>query len=324
MDVRPGPADGRSHLTAVEALHSSPVAVRDGIIPYLITPTSAAGRPDPDALAELAAYATDAGVHGLVPLGSSGEFPYVADEDRATLIKAVVGAADGRVPVLPAVGGFRPAQVVAQAQAAAEAGADGVLCIILGFGAMRDVEILRFVQTVAESIEVPVGLYHNPSVGTVRFTDHVVDEAFGSCGVTFLKDASGKLANIARWAEGKSPGMRIFSSTAVSPSAAMLMGASGWMSGPASAFPAESVQVYELCRAARWRDAAAFERCLDPALELFRRLGPTRGAKALVAANGLPAGPPMAPLGPLSSDEQAMAEACVVEVRRRVADVGTC
>lgn len=313
-------ADGRAFgPDLASGQRGAPVSLRDGVIPYLVTPTTPAGQPDPTALAALAAHAIDAGVHGLAPLGSSGDFPYVADEDRPALIRAVVEVAAKRVPVLPAVGGFRPGQAVAQARAAAEAGADAVLCIVMAFGPMREVEILRFVDAVAQAVDIPVGLYHNPTVGTVPFTDHLVGEAFRSCGVTFVKDASGDLDHIARWTEAAPAGVRVFSSTAVSPTAAILLGAAGWMSGPASAFPAESVRIYDLCRASRWREAAAFERCLNPALDLFKRLGPMRGAKALVAANGLPSGPPIAPLAPLSSEEHALAESCVAEVRRRVA-----
>lgn len=312
-------ADGTDQGTAAADSRTTVVPLGDGIVPYLVTPTTDAGSPDPAGLAALASFAVASGVHGVVPLGSSGDFPYIADEDRPALIGAVVAAAAGQVPVIPAIGGFRPGHAIAQAKDAAAAGADGVLCIVMAFGPMRDVEILGFVDSLVRSVDIPVGLYHNPSVGTVRLTDQVVDEAFGGCGVTFIKDASGDLDNIARWTEAAPPGARVFSSTAVSPTAAMLLGASGWMSGPASAFPAESVRIFDLCRAARWHEATVLERALDPALHLFRRLGPMRGAKALVAASGLPAGPPIAPLAPLSPEDRALAEACVAEVHRRVA-----
>lgn len=300
---------------------SSPLAggmTLRGVVPYLVTPIRADGRPDPGALRTITAQAVAAGVQGLVPLGSSGEFPYIGDKDRAVVLRAVVDEAGGATPILPGVGGFSVEQAVAQARAAVDAGADGVLCIILAFGRLSDDEILRYVEGVVSAVDVPVGLYHNPELCGVSFSDRVVKAALVDGGASFVKDASGHLDNLSRWVDLVGGKAEIFSSTAVSPTAAMLLGASGWMSGPATAFPAASVRVFELCQEGRWRDALIVERALEPALDLFRRLGPTRGAKALVTASGIPAGPPVPPLAPLDPQEMEWSASCVAEVQRRI------
>ena len=74
-----------------------------GVFPYLVSPVDAAGRVKTEVLARLASDLIDAGVHGLTPLGSTGEFAYLDREQRSSVVAATLEAARGRVPVVAGV-----------------------------------------------------------------------------------------------------------------------------------------------------------------------------------------------------------------------------
>lgn len=287
-----------------------------GVFPYLPTPMLPNGEPGTSVIAQLVETVISAGVHGITPLGSSGEGPYLDDRTRAAVIETAVTTAMGRVPVVPGVSGFSVQQALRQARQALALGADGVLCMALAFFPMADAEILTYVGSIADAIDRPVVVYHNPALCKVRMSTAVIERLAGEHGVRYVKDASGDLANISRW---RDVGMCVFSSTAVSPTAAMLLGASGWMSGPASAYPAQSVAIYDLSVSGEWRKAAAVEHTLEPALELFRTLGPGRGLRAILAAQGVEVGDSVPPVAPLTASDMQRAYACHLEVERRSA-----
>src|SRR5262245_49868094 len=77
-----------------------------GIFPYMVSPVDEAGRVREAALRKLVDHLIASGVHGLSPLGSTGEFAYLTFEQRADIVRIVVDATAGRVPVLPGVAAF--------------------------------------------------------------------------------------------------------------------------------------------------------------------------------------------------------------------------
>jgi len=101
-----------------------------GVVPYLPTPQATSGEVDTAALARLCEHLIAQGVHGLTPLGSTGEFAYLDFTQKKQVIETVVIAAKGRVPVIAGVAATTTRDAIAQAQAWAAAGADGILAVL--------------------------------------------------------------------------------------------------------------------------------------------------------------------------------------------------
>src|SRR5499426_3971889 len=101
-----------------------------GVYPYLVSPLDASGRVLTDVLGRLCNDLIAAGVHGLTPLGSTGEFAYLDRAQRAAVVQATIEAAAGRVPVVAGVASTATADAVDQARAYQRLGADGILAIL--------------------------------------------------------------------------------------------------------------------------------------------------------------------------------------------------
>lgn len=101
-----------------------------GVFPYLVSPVDSAGVVLDAVLGDLVEHLIGQGVHGLTPLGSTGEFAYLSWEQRQRVVQVVIEATAGRVPVVAGVASTATADAVQQAQAFAQMGADGILAIM--------------------------------------------------------------------------------------------------------------------------------------------------------------------------------------------------
>jgi 4-hydroxy-tetrahydrodipicolinate synthase len=133
-----------------------------GVFPYLVSPIDASGRVLTDVLGRLANDLIANGVHGLTPLGSTGEFAYLDREQRTTVVRATIEAAAGRVPVVAGVASTATDDAVAQAKSYQRLGADGILAILEAYFPVRDAQVEAYFRAIADAVDIPVVLYTNP------------------------------------------------------------------------------------------------------------------------------------------------------------------
>ncbi|MGH6684880.1 MAG: dihydrodipicolinate synthase family protein, partial [Pseudolabrys sp.] len=225
-----------------------------GVFPYLVSPIDAQGRILTDVLGRLASDLIKAGVHGLTPLGSTGEFAYLSHEQRETVVRATIEAAAKHVPVIAGVASTTTADAVAQAKTYQKLGADGILAILEAYFPLKDAQIESYFRAIADSVDIPVVLYTNPQFQRSDLTLDVIARLSGHPRIRYIKDAStntGRLLSIMN----RCPEMKVFSASAHIPAAVMMIGGVGWMAGPACIVPRESVRLYDLCRAGKWAEA---------------------------------------------------------------------
>jgi 4-hydroxy-tetrahydrodipicolinate synthase len=137
-----------------------------GVFPYLVSPVDSTGRVNSEVLARLASDLVAAGVHGLTPLGSTGEFAYLDRAQRAAVVAATIEAAAGRVPVVAGVASTSTADAIAQAQHYQRLGATGILAILEAYFPLRDTQVESYFRAIADVVDIPVVLYTSSSAAT--------------------------------------------------------------------------------------------------------------------------------------------------------------
>ena len=133
-----------------------------GVFPYLVSPVDGDGKVRADVLGRLIDDLIAAGVHGVTPLGSTGEFAYLNNEQRAAIVRTSIEAAAGRVPVVAGVAATATADAVAQARLYNKLGADGILAILESYFPLKDAQVEDYFRAIADAVDVPVVLYTNP------------------------------------------------------------------------------------------------------------------------------------------------------------------
>jgi 4-hydroxy-tetrahydrodipicolinate synthase len=275
-----------------------------GVFPYLVSPIDAAGRIKTDILGKLCDDLIKAGVHGLTPLGSTGEFAYLDNEQRMAVVRSAIEAADKRVPVVAGVAATATADAVAQAKACQRLGADGILAILESYFPLKDAQVEAYFRAIADAVDIPVVLYTNPQFQRSDLSLDVIARLSLHPRIQYIKDAStntGRLLSIMN----RCPGLRVFSASAHIPAAVMLVGGVGWMAGPACVIPRQSVRLYDLCRDGRWQEAMELQRRLWRINEAFARFNLAACIKAGLQAQGYAVGDPVPPQPALGAEERA-------------------
>src|SRR5262245_26888802 len=117
-----------------------------GVFPYLVSPIDHRGRILTDVLERLASDLIKAGVHGLTPLGSTGEFAYLNPAQREAVVRSTIEAAGGRVPVIAGVASTATIEAVEQAKTYQALGVDGILAILEAYFPLKDGQIESYLD----------------------------------------------------------------------------------------------------------------------------------------------------------------------------------
>ena len=285
-----------------------------GVFPYLVSPVDEAGRVMRPVLARLCDDLIAKGVHGLTPLGSTGEFAYLSWEQKREVVETVVEAAGGRVPVVAGVAATTIAEAERQARAFAEMGCDGILAVMEAYFPVGDDGTHAYFRAIAEAVDLPVVLYTNPNFQRSDLSVAVLERLSEIDNIRYLKDASnntGRLLSIMNRVGGR---MGVFAASAHIPACVMLIGGLGWMAGPACLVPEQSVALYDLCRAGKWGEAMELQRRLWALNQAFARHNLAACIKGGLAMQGYEVGVPMPPQAPLSEAGQREVSAALEAV----------
>lgn len=275
-----------------------------GVFAYPPSPMSEDGeKVDLDGLEGLLNWLAGTGVHGVIPLGSTGEFAYLDSEERRAIALAAVQAVGGRVPVLVSVSALSTRETMGYAEHAASVGADGLMLSVPTYYALDGEQVAAHVRAVAEATALPLMLYNNPYTSLVDITTEVIERLIDVPTVVAIKEASKDINRIqllvSRFGERLTVLGGGFDPYALPAFAA---GARGWTTAMACLVP-------ELCL--ELHQAAVVDADLARAKEINERLAPlanlllnnnlSAAVKCGLSLNGRAVGVPRRPLSPVPS-----------------------
>ena len=291
------------------------VATFHGVFPYLVSPIDASGEVMADVLTRLCNDLIDAGVHGLTPLGSTGEFAYLSWAQKRRIVEVVVAAAGGRVPVVAGVAATTNADAAFQAREMQAIGCDGILAILEAYFPVPDDGVFEYFKGLAEAVSLPVVLYTNPNFQRSDLSLPVIDRLSRVPNIGYIKDASFNTGRLLSIINRVGERMKVFSASAHIPACVMLIGGVGWMAGPACLVPRQSVALFDLCRRGAWDDAMTLQRRLWDLNQAFAKHNLAACIKGGLQLQGYDVGTPLPPQAALSPQG-------VDEVRRALVGVG--
>jgi 4-hydroxy-tetrahydrodipicolinate synthase len=268
-----------------------------GVLPALITPFTEDGREiDTGAIAAIVERLVGAGVAGLVPGGSTGEFTTLSHAERRRLVEATVEAAAGRVPVVAGTGALSTRETVELSAHAEQAGAAAVMIVPPFYDALSWRELLAHYTAVADAIRIPIMYYNLPSASGVKLTAAQLQKLPVSC----LKDTGGDAVVATELIQTGGP--TLLNGWDTLTFAALAAGVRAVVWGTASILPEECVELHRLL---------IDDIDLPAARELWARLWPLcqllegqsypAAVKAACRLVGDATGPVRAPLLPLEA-----------------------
>ena len=286
----------------------------EGIIPAVTTPFTAHDQVDVEALKENIERLVDAGVHGFVATGTMGEAGSLTREERALVVRSVVEASAGRVPVSVGISSGSARQSLEYANDGKEAGAIGVMSLPpLGYRADDD-EVVAFFAEIA-TCGLPVMVYNNPEASGVDMPAPLIarisEEVDGVAGV---KECSGDTRRIPPLLE-LDGGLDVLVGGDDWPLEGLAAGASGWVTGVGVFAPRECVELYDAIGAGDLVRARAVYRRILPIAHFDMTPKLVQYYKAAQDAVGFHGGPTRAPRLPLNAAEQAALDEALTILR---------
>jgi 4-hydroxy-tetrahydrodipicolinate synthase len=286
----------------------------EGVFPYLVSPVTSSGEIDESVLKKLCHDLIEAGVHGLTPLGSTGEFAYLSLEQRRRVVEIVLEAADGQLPVVAGVAATTITDAVAQARDYQELGCNGILAILESYFPVSDEGVFDYFSAIASVVNLPVVIYTNPNFQRSDLSLEAIEQLSRIDNICYIKDASsntGRLLSIINRTGGS---LKVFSASAHIPVCVMMIGGVGWMAGPACVAPRQSVELYELCKAQKWDQAVERQRTLWSLNQVFAKYNLAACIKGGLELQGYPVGTPLPPQQPLSETGRAEVKAVLKHI----------
>jgi 4-hydroxy-tetrahydrodipicolinate synthase len=284
----------------------------EGVFPALVTPMTDRQEVDYETLKSFVNYLIeDGGVHGVIPLGSTGEYYALNDQERQGVVAATIEAAAGRVPVMVGTNGGSTRQIVEYSKQAQSQGAAGLLLAAPYYSLPTPGELVEHFRVIDSEVDIPIMLYNYPGRTGVDMTPDIVGELAELDNVQYVKESTGELQRVSEIIRRFGDKITVFCGCDTLALESFFMGAAGWVSGVFNVLPAESVKLFEL--AVKTKD-------LPAARELYYSLLPVLGlmedggkysqfVKGGCELMGHPVGPPRQPLiGPNAEEIAQLAE----------------
>lgn len=246
----------------------------------------------------------DAGVDGLIVLGTLGEATVLEPEEKRDLLRMAVATAEGRVPVLAGVAETSTAQAARFAADAQRLGADGLMVLpALVYTSDRRETEAHF-RSVARASDLPVMIYNNP----VAYKVDVPPESFQALAdeptLVAIKESSDDPRRITDIVNLTGDRYRLFCGVDDLAFEAAVLGCVGWVAGLVNAFPEESVRLWRLLREKRHEEALALYRWFMPVLHLDTHVKLVQYIKLAQAMAGHGSETVRQPRLPLTGDER--------------------
>ena len=167
-----------------------------GVGTALVTPFTASGDLDEQAVRRLGRRQIDAGIHFLVPCGTTGENPTLNDVERVRMVEILVEEAAGKVPVLAGAGGYDTREVTHLAGLMKEAGATGLLSVTPYYNKPTQEGLYQHYKAIAESTDLPIIVYNVPGRAGVNIEPSTLARLATLPNIIGVKEASGNISQM--------------------------------------------------------------------------------------------------------------------------------
>ena len=258
-----------------------------GVGTALVTPFTKSGDLDERAVRRLGRRQIDAGVHFLVPCGTTGENPTLTLAERIRIVETLVDEAGGRMPVLAGAGGYDTREIIHLADEMRKAGAKGLLSVTPYYNKPTQEGLFQHFRAIADSTPLPVIVYNVPGRTGVNVETATLMRLSEIPNIIGVKEASGNITQMADVCNAVPDDFIVLSGDDAITLPLMAIGGHGIISVVSNEIPAEMAQMVEAAERGDFAAARAIHRRILPLMQVnFVESNPVP-VKAAMAAMGL-------------------------------------
>ncbi len=271
------------------------VAWLKGIFPALVTPFTKDQEVDEAALRNLVRYVSDE-VDGVVPCGTTGEFPYLSVEEQRRILEIAIDEMGGRKPVIAGTGAASTRQAIELARNAQEVGASACLVVVPYFLHPSDKGLYQHFYEISQAVALPIIMYNIPQVVDAHLPRPVVEDLSEVPNIVALKDSSSNLAYIMEVLEMVQGRIDVLVGHDEVVLPALAVGCAGMILASAQVFPEIWRRVFRAVQEGDLETARHWQMKVQKLTRIFCRHGGGVAVKAALNMMGLKVGGPRRPL----------------------------
>lgn len=239
-----------------------------GVFPALMTEFNKDGSLDLDGTQRHIKSCMDAGIEGLVMLGTLGENASLRAEEKETVLKAAVEATGGKIPVLSGVAEYTTELGLEHAARAKRAGCEGLMVLPSMVYQQDQREGQAHFNAIANGANLPVMIYNNPVSYKLDMTPESFVEMSVNNNIVAVKESSNDSRRMTDMINACGDRYAMFCGVDDLVLENLMFGATGWVSGLVNSFPKEAVALYTYAKAGNMEEAVALYRWFMPLLHL--------------------------------------------------------
>jgi 4-hydroxy-tetrahydrodipicolinate synthase len=276
-----------------------------GVFTVVCTPFDQKGEVDEAALRRHIRYQLDeCRVHNIIPVGSTGEFAFLSEEERKRVVAITLDEVKKKVPVIVGSAACATREMIAYAQSAQKAGADGVMVVPSYYGHLSQEELYYHFSTLAKNLDIPIVLYNNPGTSGSDMLPPLIARLAEFDNIKAVKESTGIMQRVAEIMRLCGDKLEVLCGCDTLAFEMFNMGVEGWIAAPANVIAKQCVALYELAVVKKdYARAKELYFHILPVFDLFENSGAyVQLAKAGLEMMGRGIGEPRKPLLPPSEE----------------------
>jgi len=270
----------------------------EGVYVEMLTPFSADGTVNETELRRMVDFLIEAGVHGLFPVSSVGEFIHLTREEKVRMMEIVVDQNRGRVRVTPGVGSSHPSESIYLAEKAKELGCDAAVIAPPYYYPLSHEMIEKYFETIIDAVDIPVILYNIP-LFTQPLNYDVVKRLSRRRNVVGMKDSSGSMVDFMHFMDKirlAGEEMNFLTGREETFLACLTVGGKGCMTATSGILPEIMVGIYNAWKEGNYDRARELQFSILLAVRAMFAMPFPLGFKVALETRGFEMGPPKQPL----------------------------
>lgn len=266
-----------------------------GLITPVVTALTEDEKFNPGVYAEFIDHLITAGVDGIFPLGTNGEFYAFSMEEKLEIIRTAVRAVNGRVPVYAGTGCVTTKETIEFSKKAADLGVSCLSVITPYFVAASQDEIYEHFSAVAEAVDLPILLYNIPARAGNSIAPTTVKRLLAHKNIIGIKDSSGNFDNTLKYIENTEKDVQVLAGSDSLILWTLMAGGTGAISGCSNVFPELMVSIYDLWARGDIRAANEAQKKIRAFRNVMQMGNPNSVVKRAVNMRGMKVGPARQP-----------------------------
>jgi 4-hydroxy-tetrahydrodipicolinate synthase len=292
----------------------------EGIYVAMLTPFTADGEINEEELRRIVDFQITAGVHGLFPISSVGEYIHMSREEKIRMMEIIADQNRGRVRLTPGVGSSLPADSIILARKAKELGCDGVVAAPPYFYQLSQENIEKYFESIADAVDIPMILYNIP-LFTQPLSYDVVKRLARRNNIVGMKDSSGSMVDFLHFLDKVriiGEDINILTGREETLFPCLMVGGRGCMTATSGILPEIMVAIYEAWKADDYARARELQFSILLVVRAMFSLPFPLGFKVAMEMRGFDMGPPKQPLSDAERFKYRTTKARIEKIMKRI------